>query len=79
MNTCRSCGAEILWIRTLGGKMMPVNPGTVNIREGAGYDVLVAEDGRILRGVISDDGGSFGYVSHFATCPGASAHRRKKK
>lgn len=24
--TCRGCGAEIYWIRTIKGKLMPVDP-----------------------------------------------------
>ena len=29
MGKCRSCGAEILWIETPGGKAMPCNPEPV--------------------------------------------------
>lgn len=60
---CRSCGAEIVWMKTKLGKMMPVD---VPASDGAVApdEVLNAEtfDHKTMK-------------SHFATCPNANKHR----
>lgn len=33
---CKSCGAEILWIKTIAGKQMPCNPKVKTIVTGVG-------------------------------------------
>lgn len=69
---CASCGAKFWWYRTVNGKMLPV-------------DIEPCQDGNIvlhdgIAHVVKDmfDGGPF-YASHFATCPGAAAHRKPRK
>ena len=83
MSKCRSCGAKIIWIRTAAGKMMPCNPEKIHYRryEGAGTPekILVTPDGNITMGTPDPSSDLYGYVSHFATCPAAAAHRKKGK
>lgn len=65
MPKCRTCDAEILWVRMEdSGKGHPVNPKPVSM-------VQVTERGERTSGrVISV------YESHFATCPQADEHRK---
>lgn len=83
MNKCRSCGAKIIWIQTANGKNMPCNPEKIHYRtyEGAGTPekILVTPDGNITMGTPDPSSDLYGYVSHFATCPAAAAHRKKGK
>jgi len=84
MAKCRSCGAEIVFIRTAAGKAMPCDVELkpyVKVMPGLGSIVL--ESGEVVNGLevgspgIEPDG--YGYVSHFASCPGADRHRGKYK
>lgn len=64
MNHCKSCGAPILWVRTEAGASMPLNlPAQPRI-------VLVPSTGAAR---VMDT-----YASHFASCPNATEHRKKK-
>lgn len=86
--TCRSCGAAIVWITTQNGRKMPCNADPVEYQDNRkGKDVIVTEDGKVVRGTVIDkarpsalvpivDG--TGYISHFATCPFADQHRRSR-
>ena len=40
ISKCRSehCGADIVWLKTRGGKNMPVDAGTVNLTNDAIFD-----------------------------------------
>ena len=65
---CRSCGAEIIWIKTPEGKSMPLDAKpekrwVENVADGHGVDYWGLEDT---------------YVSHFATCPDAAKFRKPK-
>lgn len=75
---CKSCGAPIIWIKTLKGKNMPCNAEKVrfNYRLGA-KDRVVTMNGEVLSAEIREDGEEQGYISHFATCPNADKHRRR--
>lgn len=81
--TCRSCGMQILWIDTIGGKKMPCNPQFVYYKaHDGGKDRIVLPNGQVVAGTIQErpeyaDG--HGYISHFATCQCAQMFRRKKK
>lgn len=55
---CRSCRAQIVWLKTEAGKNMPVDADTVKPEDEA-FDSAV-------------------HISHFATCPNASQHRRTR-
>ena len=77
MSNCKSCGAEIRWVRTPAGKMMPLDAkptpeGNVVVVRGIGYagTSKYTGDPNLLPGE------EFRYTSHFATCPQAGQHRR---
>jgi hypothetical protein len=59
---CRSCGAEIIWADTAGGKPIPLNKTRAH-----GYLLNEHPPGT----KDAHDAGLF-YVSHFLTCPQAS-------
>ena len=44
MSTCKSCGAEIIWIKTLGGNAMPCN---------LDKKTVVTEGGQVVTGRTS--------------------------
>lgn len=71
MSTCSSCGAQILWIRTLSGRPMPVDATPVQVM------VHLGQGERDERGdMVPLYSSKRGYISHFATCPNASQHRK---
>lgn len=79
---CRTCGAEIKWLRLPSGKKMPCDVGAVRFRpDASAVGSFVTEKGAIVRGAAVADGepGEIGYVSHFTTCPQAGEFRRDKK
>jgi len=85
MSKCKSCGAEIIWIKMKGtGKAMPCDAQKVSYSEnlhpgaeGVQVQTLVTEHGTVVRTYFDSDGDKVGYVSHFATCPAASEHRKR--
>lgn len=62
---CRSCGAEIVWLKTQAGKNMPVDRKRLD-----GGDA--AED--VHRWKFDRDR----HVSHFSSCPNGEQHRKKR-
>lgn len=68
---CKSCGASIAFVKTKAGRAMPVD--LERTREAG--QVVVTDDGD----VVKTTGDVEGRRSHFATCPGAEAHRRVRK
>lgn len=76
---CKGCGRLIGWIRTTGGKAMPVDPDKVFYWQSAeGQNKIVTPKGEIVSAHL--DGPSEactgqGYISHWATCPKAEAFR----
>lgn len=74
-DTCKSCGAKVIWAKNeKSGKPMifdvePVDGGQWVVKEGVAYYV---KKENVL------DGKMRGHVSHFATCPNARSHRRKR-
>ena len=81
--TCRTCKAHIIWIQTKAGRNMPVNPELIPYKnpEGGskGKEKLVLTDGTVVSvdRATKEEADGAGYISHFATCPGAAKHRRK--
>lgn len=78
MSQCRSCGAEIKFIKLKSGKWNPVDIQKHTLVEGGGSEVIVTESGEVVRGrfaSVEDGANRIGYISHFATCPNASQHR----
>ena len=78
MAICRSCGAEIKFIKMKSGKYNPVDVEKRTIKKDGGHEVLVTESGELIRGSfasLEEGANGEGYVSHFATCPFADTHR----
>lgn len=76
---CRACGAEIMFLKTVKGKTMPVDVEPVRFTEGeGGKEKFVLISGEVVNG-RTDPGGAYeGYVSHFATCPEADTFRKRR-
>ena len=62
---CKSCNRQILWVKMPSGKSMPLDPDpqTVVVMD------LLEGGPHVTRQA---------YTSHFATCPYANKHRKKK-
>jgi len=70
-STCKTCHRPIRWERTAKGHAIPLDPlPTVDGN-------LVVEEG-IARGVDPLLDSPPWFTSHFATCPQANLHRRKR-
>ena len=79
MAKCKACGANIIWLQLKSGKIEPCDPQRIPYKtDPEGKLVLVTPEGKIARGNIDLDSDSFGYQSHFATCPAAGMFRRKR-
>lgn len=84
---CKSCSAKITWLETTNGKATPVNlPGVLVALDDPGTPraTVVLSDGRVMTGRLVGGAAEVkgpvvtGYISHFATCPRAQAHRRAR-
>jgi len=83
-DTCRGCGAPIVWIETNSGKHMPCNPEEIEIDiAGAKTTAIITDDGRLEWGSPVNRNDLFppaktvkGRVSHFATCSTAKKFRK---
>jgi len=78
LKKCRSCGARIFWATSVHGRAMPIDAepsvtGTLFVSR-SGVAVHCQSD----HGLAATERGDPKYVSHFATCPGAELHRKKK-
>lgn len=82
MKTCKSCGAPIIWIKTAAGKSMPCDAEPLPYRASQnGAAIVVTPNGETLKADIEDTpekATGIGYISHFATCPNAALHRRRR-
>lgn len=81
MATCRSCGAAVRWELTPAGKRMPLDPepspqGNVAIYGGPAMVAVALTADQLAAHNVAIDGPL--YLSHFATCPNADQHRKKK-
>lgn len=79
MSTCASCGASVVWVLTVRGVRMPVDAvpspdGTLRL---VGVPPTAIAVGRTVDLLDTTDDG-VRHVSHFATCPNADQHRRKR-
>ena len=88
MAKCKSCGAEIDWIKLASGKNMPVNSGLHYFKprtwelDFSGFTKYVTTSGLVKTGrrlVIDEsaEGAELGHISHWETCPYADKHRRR--
>lgn len=82
MSACRSCEAEVLWVRTERGRRMPLDPVPVDLRTHSGTGLFVLRDEHSPEGplALAVGGSEFPlerhYTSHFATCPQAEEWRK---
>lgn len=75
---CRGCGVRVLWVTTLAGKRMPLDPnpvatGNVALRPdlfGVPVAVYITRENPAQKGELL-------YLSHFATCSMADPFRRR--
>jgi len=81
MSSCKYCGATIIWIDMASGKHMPCNDGQLPYRKNKdGAVKLVTKNGEVISAdLVADeaDAEGIGYISHYATCPGAERFRRR--
>lgn len=78
---CRSCGAPMVFVETIFGKRIPLDPepnpekGNIVIVNGiAVYAVSPKRQAEARR--VAERVGLKLYASHFATCPHAEQHRK---
>ncbi len=83
MTTCRGCGKPIKWIRTPGGKRMPVDPEQVTYwNTPDGKERIVTPNGEVLPCEIPESKDhlrrvtGIGYIPHWATCPQADKFKK---
>ena len=77
MSTCNSCGAPVEWYKTESGKSMPIDFAP----DPAGNLILVGGPDARLHMLAADETpppDTNRYRSHFATCPHAAEHRRRR-
>jgi hypothetical protein len=74
VSTCSSCGAQIIWGETVGGKRIPLDPVPVVDTPGLFQFVENPEGDPREDLVLSVKRRLF--QSHFASCPHAAEHRR---
>ena len=81
MTKCKSCGAEIIWIKMESGKSMPCNAELVMYWEKrGGKEKIVTPNGEVISCELAGELNSatgLGYISHFSTCPNANQHRKR--
>lgn len=81
MTKCKSCGAEIIWIKMASGKNMPVDAKPISyqiaVPGATGARTLVTPNGRVVSCFFDPGSDLKGYTSHFATCPNANQHRKR--
>jgi len=66
--SCSSCGAEIFFARTKAGKLVPLS---IKSRERR-YTAWRTPGDRWMGDLVDT------YLTHFADCPNAAMHRKKK-
>ena len=71
MDKCKSCGVPIVFMWTRSDKVIPVDS---NLRVDNAVDLNATVRFEDLR----DSLGATVVVSHFATCPHAGTHRKKR-
>lgn len=82
MAKCKSCGADIIWIKTDNGKSMPCDADQVLYLDVKwGTETIVTPNGQVLKCEFTndpDEASGVGHLPHWATCPYADRHRKKK-
>lgn len=77
MSACRSCGAQIDWVKTPAGKNMPVEGLYLKYDELSPGEIIVTDGGNIYKKEAEKSLPSVkGRISHFAVCPQADSWRK---
>jgi hypothetical protein len=76
MPECKSCGAPLIWAKTIKGHSLPLDA-----QPSPKGNVIVTEDGTAMvyrdpSAIAPRYANEPRYVSHFATCPNAETHRK---
>lgn len=76
---CRSCGRDIWWATTPGNSLIPLDAqphpaGNLAVHRERNGDLIA----RPLKGDEEPRSDERRGISHFATCPNANAHRRRR-
>lgn len=72
-NNCKSCGAKIVWGKTVNGKSIPIDMYSLPESD----KVLLIDrwnTGNNIPLIFNPQK----HISHFATCPNSNQHRKKK-
>ena len=81
MSKCKSCGADITWIRLQSGKLMPCNSRMKEYwQTPKGSKTIITPNGEVIKCEtegLPQTATGVGYESHFATCPAAAEHRKR--
>lgn len=80
MARCKSCGAQIVWIRTPDFKWMPCNEGLVPYKQDdEGEDYVVTDRGETIKCTFEFECLPTGMarIPHWATCPDAKKYKEK--
>ena len=75
MGTCRSCNRRITWLKTPGGKAMPVDEDPVP----EGNVVVIGQMAKVCKNAAAAEKACPGeprYMPHWATCPDGPKWRR---
>jgi hypothetical protein len=73
MSVCSSCGAPIRWLVTKSGASSPADLDAVQVLVATGRTTTDRQGNEVPEFEVRK-----GYRSHFASCPFAHEHRRKK-
>lgn len=83
MSTCKACGAQIIFIKTVGGKTIPCDAQEVAyIQKAGGSMKIVTPNGEVISAEKPEDpqkATGIGYISHFATCTNPDFFRKPRK
>jgi len=81
MAKCKSCGAEIVWIKTSASKSMPCDAQQVLYWEKPkAKGKIVTRNGEVISCVFEGDldkATGIGYIPHWGTCSSAASHKRR--
>lgn len=92
IKTCGSCGAPIVWATTAHGRRIPVDPdpvpdGNLELLEMSGvlvaHVLTVEREAELERELLDANRAGVTptlalFKTHFATCPSAETHRRRR-
>lgn len=83
MANCKGCGAEIIWIMSPAGKVIPCDPIEVPYwQRSKAKGKIVTRNGEVISCELYGDPETvtgIGYIPHWATCPKAGEFRRKER